>query len=146
MLVNQDIHLIPLESVNIEELRSYLTSSVTVDDYANEILMNLISQSLPIIGSLECRGWSIERYTPQNNGQIFCDDTKERQSIVSCKLFLTEGGLIKFINHDTQYAPSEGDVLLYPSNYINTYSMSDIPEDGVIALCGYFKYRATAEG
>lgn len=146
MLINQDIHMVPLESVNIEELKSHLLASNSVEDYANEILIHLILQSVPIVGSLECRGWSIERYTPENNNVMVCDDTKDRQSIVSCKLFLTDGGLITFVNHNTQYAPSEGDVLIYPSNYINTYSMSDIPEEGLIALCGYFKYRQTEEG
>jgi hypothetical protein len=146
MLINQDIHVVPIESVNIEELRSYLLSSNSIEDYANQILINLIAYNVPITQSLECRGWSIEKYTPQNNNVLVCDDTKDRQSIVSCKLFLTDGGLVNFVNHNTQYAPSEGDVLIYPSNYINTYSMSDIPEEGLIALCGYFKYRQTEEG
>jgi hypothetical protein len=146
MLINQDIHVVPIESVNIEELRSYLLSSNSIEDYANQILINLIAYNVPITQSLECRGWSIEKYTPQNNNVLVCDDTKDRQSIVSCKLFLTDGGLVNFVNHNTQYAPSEGDVLIYPSNYINTYSMSDIPEEGLTALCGYFKYRQTEEG
>lgn len=146
MLINQDIHVVALESLDIEDVKLYLLSSSSVEDYANQILMETITYNLPIIGSLECRGWYIEKYTPEDNGKLICDDRKDRQSIVTCKLFLTEGGLINFVNHNTNYAPSKGDILLYPSNYINTYSMSDIPEEGIHALCGYFKYRQTAEG
>lgn len=145
-MIGQDIHIVPLENINIEDVKSYLLSTDAVGDYAEEILRDIISYNLPLTAYMECRGWSIETYTNDKEYINICDDTRDRQSIVSCKLFLNDGGLITFANHDTMYSPSAGDVMIYPSSYINTYSISDIPEGGLSAVCGYFKYRQTAEG
>jgi len=145
-MIGQDINIVPLVNVDIDNIKNYILSTGAIEDYAQEMLGDIILHNLPITAHMECRGWKIETYTNDKEYVNVCDDRKDRQSTVSCKLFLTDGGLVTFVNHNTMYAPSAGDLMIYPSSYINTYSISDIPEDGMIALCGYFKYKATAEG
>ncbi len=149
MLIGHDIKVVPLSDINVADIRDYILNTNSLHDYAEMILNRYLSEHVTWWGTYICRGWTIEKYIPGEKYEKICDDRKEHQSIVSVKLFLNddyEGGEIKFINHDLTFSPSAGDILIYPSSYINTYNISEIKEGSQLVLAGYFKHKATAEG
>lgn len=105
----------------------------------------VIKHNLPRLG----RGWKIVENQSAEESDIIVDDVKEEQSVYTVKVFLDQestGGEIEFFHRGVLIAPVPGDILIYPSSYINSYRVKPITSGTQKYLVNKYRFPGTAEG
>ena len=95
------------------------------------------------------RGWKIVENVSSEESDINVDDIREEQSVYTVKVFLNSdftGGDIQFIHRDFAANVSPGDVLIYPSSYINAYKVMPVTSGSQKYLVNKYRFPGTAEG
>lgn len=109
-----------------------------IDEYANKY-------NLPRLG----RGWKIVEDQSADESDIIIDDVKEEQSVYTVKVFLDQefvGGEIEFFHRGVLITPVPGDILIYPSSYINSYRVKPITSGSQRYLFNKYRFPGTEEG
>ena len=130
----------PDMDLSSQEFEDIVSSRIqpAIDEY-------VIKHKLPRVG----RGWKLINNESAAESALTVDDVKEEQSVYTVKVFLNSsfsGGEFNFVHRDVVSQVSPGDILIYPSSYINAYKVMPVTSGSQKYLVNKYRFPGTAEG
>ena len=150
-IIGDTMHCIEVHKINLSDMPSdinLLDESVMskVDELVDPAITSYISKyGLP----RSSRGWKLLENYSNLESEVSIDDIKDEQSVYTVKVFLDSefsGGQINFIHRDLVVDITPGDVLIYPSSYINAYTIMPILSGTQKYLANKYRFPDTPEG
>lgn len=96
------------------------------------------------LDDLICDSWQILRYGKSQHFDSHADDGIRYPRTVSITAYLNDdytGGEIYYKHFNLNYKPTRGDILVFPSNYVNNHKVIPVEEGMRYAVVNWFRWK-----